>query len=172
MEMTTSRQTGAGRASCTRLNLRELMPQPTSTSPGLASTPPQQESTLLSRWTGRLLMTSGIIFILVLNIVRKKQTSNYFCGHYVYIAILDSSPQTIEANLRTLLCPKFCHWWGSWTIQLGSFLLKWNTMGSMPPWLWKVLLNFIWIYYSGTALESSKQADSKTVPGFVIDQNL
>ena len=36
----------------------------------------------------------------------------------------------------------------------------------MPPWLWKVSLNFISIYYLGTVLESSEQADSKTVPGF------
>ena len=96
----------------------------------------------------------------------KKQTLNCFCGQYVYIAILDGSPQTTEANLRTLLCPKVCLWWGSWMIQLGSCLPRCNTVGSMPPWLWKVSLIIILINYSGTVLESSEQADSETVPSF------
>ena len=136
MEMTTSQQTGSGRASCTILNSREFKPQPTSTSPGLTSMPPQWESSLLSRWTGRFLTTAGIIFILVLNIVWKKQTSHYFCWHYVYIAISDGSPQTTEANLRALVSK------GLHLMRRMSCLRRCNTMGSMPPWLWKVSLNF------------------------------
>ena len=45
MEMITNWQTGARRASHTRLNLREFMSQPTFTTPGPASMPPQREST-------------------------------------------------------------------------------------------------------------------------------
>ena len=136
----------------------------------LASMPPQQESTLLSRWTGMFLTTSGITFKhyqASWNIIKDHQALLSITEHHwESLSILDGSPQMTEANLRTLLCPKFCYWWGSWTIQLGSCLPRWNTVGS-PPWLWKVSLNFISIYHSRTVLESSEQAaDSKTVPGF------